>query len=68
MLELLNKLQELILSLAVEDTDLFMQRIVTNQEYKELIAQIKELSTKYGGADITPMIFIICTEAILNAK
>ena len=68
MLQLLNKLQELIFSLAVEDTDLFIERIVTNQEYRELLVQIKELNTKYGGSDITPMIFIICIEAVLSAK
>ena len=68
MLELLNKLQELIYSLAVEDTDLFIERIATNEEYKELLAQINELSTKYGLLDIKPVITIICAEAVLNAK
>jgi hypothetical protein len=68
MLELLNKLQELIYSLAVEDTDLFLERITTNEEYRELISQIMELNNKYGGLDIKPMISIICTEAVLNAK
>jgi hypothetical protein len=68
MLQLLNKLQELIYSLAVEDTDLFIERIVTNQEYRELLVQIKELNTKYGLLDIGPMISIIVAEAVLSAK
>ena len=68
MLELLNQLQELIYSLAVEDTDLFLERITSNKEYRELISQIMELSIKYGGSDIKPMISIICTEAVLSAK
>lgn len=68
MIHLLNQLQELIISLAVEDIDLFIERIATSQEYKELITQIKELSTKHGGLDINQIVLIMCAEALENAR